>query len=120
MARARLKTPEQRAAENARYAAGIIDAGIIKVLLHVPAVRIPELRAITLAWRKEAKLLLESDQPTADQILQIHGVCRTLGLDLPVKAFETRASAAYWLLAQESKLARRRVYIPKTRIQPGA
>ena len=34
-----------------------------------PAEHIPELRPILLNWRRDAKLLLESDLPSADQIL---------------------------------------------------
>ena len=40
-----------------------------------------------LEWHRDAKLQLESDQPSADQILQIHGVCRVLPIKLPIDAF---------------------------------
>ena len=113
------RSPARRSAENQRFHERELEVGIIKMSVHVPSDRIPDLRAITLAWRAEAKLLLESDRPSADQILQIHGVCRALGLALPVKAFETRASAGYWLLAHESKLGGRLVQLPRARPSPG-
>jgi hypothetical protein len=37
---------------------------------------------------------LEYGHPSADQIFQIHGICRTLGKRVPVSAFETRSTAA--------------------------
>ena len=112
------RPPEQRAAENQAFYERRREIGVVKVSVMVPADRVSELRAISLAWRAEAKLLLESDRPSADQILQIHAVCRTLGIELPIQAFETRASAAYWLLAHESKLAGRRVQMPTSRPVP--
>lgn len=113
------KTPEQRALENRRAAERSADAGLATLTIRVPATRIPELRGIALDWRKQARLLLDSDYPTADQILQIHGVCRTLALEVPARAFDSRASAASWLLAQEPKLARRRVSMPRSSSRPG-
>ena len=56
----------------------------MRITVMVPAERIPFLKALTLEWRREAKILLEQDMPTADQILQIHAVCRTLDIPLPV------------------------------------
>lgn len=55
--------------------------------------RRPELRVILLECGRDAKLLLEIDQQSADQILQIHGVCRALRIKSPVDTFETRATA---------------------------
>jgi len=119
MARQSVPRPrEQRSAENARYHDRRVGAGILKVTVMVPAERIPELRAITLAWRREAKLLLESDLPSADQILQIHAVCRALGLRLPVEAFETRAMADQWLLAHQTRLGALRLQAPRSRPRP--
>jgi hypothetical protein len=112
------KTSEERSAENARYQARNAAVGIVKVAVHVPAERVPELRAIALTWRAEAKLLMDVDHPTADQILQIHGICRTLDLDLPVAAFATCSSAAHWLLAQQRQIGQRRVQKPKVRHPP--
>lgn len=112
------RPPEQRAAENQAFYERRQEIGVVKVSVMVPADRVSELRAIGLAWRAEAKLLLEADRPSADQILQIHAICRTLGIELPIQAFETRASAAYWLLALESKLAGRRVQMPTSRPIP--
>ncbi len=115
MARQPARTRERRAAANARYNGRQAAAAIVKTIVFVPADRIPELRAITLAWRQEAKLLLEADRPSADQILRIHSVRRTLGLKLPVEAFETRASAAQWLLAQEPALGAARPHTRRLR-----
>ena len=112
------RAPAQRAVENGRYRDRSAAAGIAKITVLVPADRITDLRAITTAWRQEAKLLLESDRPSADQILQIHSVSRTLGLPLPVKAFDTRATAARWLLAQEPALGPIRPHMPRVRASP--
>ena len=86
------QTPEERAVENARYQ--------------------------TLNWRAEAKLLTDADYPTADQILQIHAICRTLDLDLPTAAFRTASAAAHWLLTQESQIGDRELRKPKVRQIP--
>ena len=112
------KTSAQRSAENARYQRRIAAAGIVKVAVHVPAQRVPELRALALNWRAEAKLLREADHATADQILQIHAICRALELDLPVAAFATWSSAAHWLRTQESQIGQRPVRRPKVRQPP--
>ena len=105
---AKARSAVQRAVENARYREVHHAVGIVRVTVMVPADRIPELRALTLDWRKNAKLLLAADEPSADQILQIHTVARKLRLALPISAFETRATAANWLLAQAPKLGVRR------------
>ena len=104
---------EQRSAENMRYRDRHAAAGIVRVTVMVPAERVRQLRALTLAWRREAKMLLQSDLPTADQILEIHGVCRTLGLKLPIQVFETRFVAEQWLFAQQDRLEGRVVHVPK-------
>jgi len=112
------KTSAERSVENARYQKRIATFGIVKVAVHVPAERAPELRLIALNWRAEAKLLMAADYPTADQILQIHAICRTLDLDLPVWAFTTCASATQWLLAQERQVGQRQIQKPKVRQPP--
>jgi hypothetical protein len=99
---------EQRAAANSRYVRRRTSAGIVKITVMVPADRIPELRGITLEWRRKANMLLHSDQPSSNQILQIHAVCRDLGIPLPLEAFATRATAESWLLSQEPALGTRR------------
>jgi hypothetical protein len=71
------------------------------------------LRALAAEWRREARMFIEEDRPTADQILQIHAVCWALGLDLPMGVFETRTTAAAWLARQEPRLSQRRVRLPK-------
>ena len=113
-----LKTSEERSAENARYVKRIASIGIVKVAVHVPAERVPEMRLLALNWRAEAKLLMDADYPTADQILQIHAICRALDLDLPVNAFQTTSSAAYWLLAQENQNGHLQIQKPKVRQPP--
>lgn len=106
---------EQRASENARFTKNLHDAGIICMHVLVPIVRAPELRALAAEWRDEARLLLEEDLPTADQILQIHGVCRALEVPLPLQAFTTRAAASSWLARHEKKLGPRHVRLPRIR-----
>lgn len=109
---------EQRQAENERYRGRQAAAGIVRITVMVPADRITHLKALTLQWRQEAKLLLEIDLPSADQILQIHAVCRTLGLDLPEHAFATRGNAQEWLLAHQPRLGRLIVHRPKRPLRP--
>ena len=79
------RSPEQRSAENARFRAREAGAGIVRMAVAVPVDRIPHLRALLVEWRREAKMLLESDLPTSDQILQIHAVCRTLRIKQPIE-----------------------------------
>jgi hypothetical protein len=45
---------DQRAAANSRYVGRRASAGIVKITVMVPADRIPELRGITLEWRRRA------------------------------------------------------------------
>jgi hypothetical protein len=104
---------EKRSVDNETYRRRTAAAGIVMVSVRVPSVRVAEIKAIALDWRREAKLLLESDLPSADQILQIHAVCHALGLPIPPEAFETRATAAAWLHAHERKLGQRRIRIPR-------
>ena len=106
---------EQRAAANSRYVGRRTSAGIVKITVMVPADKIPELRGITLEWRRNAKMLLHSDQPSSDQILQIHAACRELGIQLPLDAFATRATAESWLLAHQPALGARRLHLPANR-----
>ncbi len=73
----------RRVRENEIYRGRQAAAGIVQITVMVRAERIPYLKALTLEWRREAKMVLEHDMPTADQILQIHAVCRTLDLPLP-------------------------------------
>jgi len=104
---------ERRSVDNELYQRRAAAAGIVMVSVRVPSVRVPEIKAIALEWRREAKLLLESDLPSADQVLRIHAVCHTLDLTIPPEAFETRATAAAWLHAHERKLGQRRIHIPR-------
>ena len=99
------KTPEERSVENARYQKRNAAVGILKIAVYVPAERVPELRAITLNWRAEAKLLTDADYPTADQILQIHAICRTLDLDLPTAALGPPRPRPTGSLPKRAKLA---------------
>lgn len=94
----------QGLAENVRYHARARTAGLTQLSVVVPVDKIPVLKALAVEWRSEARALLQTDLPTADQILQIHAVCRTLNLSLPEDAFRTRGAAANWLLAQEPGL----------------
>jgi hypothetical protein len=56
--------------------------------------------------------LLKSDLRSADQVLEILGVCRTLRTKPPIDAFATPATAEAWLLAQNPRLGARRVHVP--------
>lgn len=104
---------QKRRDENQLYIQRATAAGIVVITVRVPSPRVPEIKAIALDMRREAKLMLDGDMPSADQILQIHAVCRELELPIPVDAFETRATAAAWLHAHEFQLGRRRVHIPR-------
>ena len=106
------RSTAQRAVDNASFEKRIRADGIARFTILVPITRIPDLRALALKWRYEAKLLVESDLPAADQILRTHGVCRTQNIPLPLHAFETRNSAAEWLTKHEAKLGRRRLQTP--------
>lgn len=107
------RPPQQRAKANARYRAREAGAGIVRMPVTVPIDRIPHLSAITLEWHRDAKMLLDSDLPTSDQILQVHAVCRTLFLELPIEVFETRALAEQWLLAHQPQIGWRILHKPK-------
>jgi hypothetical protein len=107
------RSPEQRAEENERCRDRQAAAGIVHVSVMVPVDRVPYLQALTLAQRRDAKLLLESDLPIADQILQIHTVCRTLRLKPPLEASESRMAAEQWLIAQEPRVEGRVPDVPK-------
>jgi len=109
---------QQREAENASYHDRRVGAGIADMIVMGPAEHIPELPPILLNWRHDATRLLESDLPSADQVLEVHGVCRTLRTKLPIDAFKTRATAQAWLLAQHPRLGARRVHAPQPRSQP--
>ena len=112
------KTSEQSYVEDTRFHKQHAAVGIMKVAVYVPAGRIPELRELALRWRAEAKQLVEGDYPTADQILQIHAICRALEIELPLDAFATISSAAKWLRDQESKLGERQIQRPRVRQPP--
>jgi hypothetical protein len=56
----------------------------------LPIIRVPEMAELLVAWLHEARAALGSDQPTADQILMIHAVCRALRIKLPVGSFHPR------------------------------
>jgi len=109
---------EQRGAQNAPYHDRRVGAGIAKMSAMRPAERIPEPRPILLGWRRDAKLSLESDPPSADQSRLLHGGCGTLRAKLPIDAFETLATAEAWLLAQHPRLSARHVHAPQPRSQP--
>ena len=108
---------QQREAENASYHDRRVGAGIADMIVMGPAEHIPKLPPILLNWRHDATLLLESDLPSADQILEIHGVW-TLRTKLPIDAFETPATAEAWLPAQNPRLDARRLHASKRHSQP--
>jgi hypothetical protein len=115
MAAATPRTAAQRREENARYNRRRVAAGLAKLNVLVPLVRLGELDALLVQWRKEARAQLASDQPSADQILLIHGVCRTLRIKLPVAAFATRLTAEAWLRECQPRLAGRQPEKPRVR-----
>ena len=108
---------QQREAANASCHGRRVGAGIADMIVMGPAEHIRELPPILLNWRRDATLLLESDLPSADQVLEVHGVCRTLRTKLPIDAFETPTAEA-WLPAHNPRLDARRVNAPKRRSQP--
>lgn len=112
------RSPARRAQENEIYRGRQAAAGIVRITVMVPAERIPEIKALTQEWRREAKMVLDQDLPTADQILQIHAVCRTLDVPLPERAFASRGDAQEWLLAQEPKLGRLILHRPQRPHRP--
>lgn len=112
------RPPARRAQDNEIYRGRQAAAGIVRITVMVPAERIPYIKALTQEWRREAKMVLEQDVPTADQILQIHAVCRTLSLPLPEGAFASRGDAQAWLLAQEPKLGKLILHRPKRPHRP--
>ena len=81
----------------------------------VPIAQLAELEALLVAWREEARLLLQSDQPSADQILMIHAICRTLRLKLPISAFATRLTADAWIREKQARLGARKPQFPRRR-----
>ena len=84
-----------------------------------PAERIPELRPILLDWRRDAKLLLESDLPSADQSPGRSTVCAGhFGPSCRSTLSRALATAEAWLLAQHPRLDARRVHAPQPRSQP--
>jgi hypothetical protein len=68
----------QRQAENESYDKRARTTGLVQLSVVVPVEKVPVLKALAVEWRAEAWAMLETDLPTADQILQIHAVCRTL------------------------------------------
>jgi hypothetical protein len=106
---------QQRAANNKRYTNRRVAAGMAKLHVLVPILRMAELDQILVEWRRQAKMSLQSDQPTADQILRIHAVCRTLRLKLPITAFATRLTADSWLHEMEPRLGDSAVQLPRKR-----
>ena len=109
---------ERREAKKVRYREQRVGACIAKMIVIGPAEHVPELCPILPNWRRDAKLLLESDVPSAGQILQIDGVCRILRIKLPVNALEAPAIAEARPLAQQPRPGARRVHVPKRRSQP--
>lgn len=111
---------------------GVRAAGIVKTFVMVPVGRRSCAEAVhpTLAQQKVSDSAQRSGHhpglaaggeavarvgpAVGRQILQIHSVGRTLGLPLPVKAFQTRASAAEWRLLR-AKLGSIRPQIPRVR-----
>jgi hypothetical protein len=109
------RTPAQRREQNARYNRRRVTAGLAKLYVLVPLVRLGELDALLVQWREEARAQLGSDHPSADQILLIHSICRTLRIRLPVTAFATRLTAEAWLRERESCLGDRQLEKPRAR-----
>ena len=109
------RPPEQRAAENQRYNDRRAIAGLVKRNVLVPIVRLQELDALLVEWRHDAKASLEKDQPTADQILMIHAVCRALRIKLPIRAFATRYTADDWLRERQPRLGDNLPHPPRAR-----
>jgi hypothetical protein len=116
MGTAQPRPPAQRAAENAGYNRRRASAGLAKVTVLVPLVRLGELDALLVQWREEARAQLNSDQPSADEILLIHGICRVRRLKLPVSAFATRHTAEAWIQEQQLRLDDRQVETPRRRV----
>ena len=106
---------QQRAAANARYNHRITTAGLVKLNVLVPLVNLEELDRLLVIWRQEAKKTLESDLPTADQILLVQATCRALRIRLPVLAFATRLAADEWLREKTPLLGDREAVLPKRR-----
>jgi hypothetical protein len=105
---------EQRSAANLRYNRRRVTApGLAKVNVLVPVHRITELATLLVEWRRLARAQLDTDQPSAEQILNIHAICRTLKLRLPVGAFATRYTAEAWLREQRPALAGRDLMMPR-------
>ena len=100
----RPKSPEQRVAENERYNDRRAAAGLVKLHVLVPIVRSQELDALLVGWRHGAKASFEKGQPTADQILMIHAVCRALRIKLSIGAFATHYTADDWLRDRQRRL----------------
>ena len=64
MAASRKPRPkERRSVDNELYQRRAAAAGIVMVSVRVPSVRVPEIKAIALEWRREAKLLLGEKRP---------------------------------------------------------
>lgn len=116
MGKAPARPPAQRAAENARYNRRRVSAGVAKLNVLVPLVRLRELDALLVQWRAEARRQLVSDQPSADQILLIHSICRSLHLRLPVSAFATRDTAEAWIQERQPRLEGRQLETPRRRV----
>ena len=106
---------QQRAASNARYTNRLTAAGLVKLNIVVPLVRLEELDRLLVTWRQEAKKTLDSDLPTADQILLVHATCRALRMRLPVMAFATRLAADEWLREKTPLLGDREAVLPRRR-----
>ena len=111
----RPRSPEQRAAENERYNDRRAAAGLVKLHVPVPIVRLQELDPLLVGWRHDAKASLEKDQPTADQILMIHTVYRALRIKLPIGAFATRYTADDWLRDRQPRLGDDLPHLPRAR-----
>jgi hypothetical protein len=102
----------QRATENARYNDRRVAAGLVKLNVLVPVDRISELDVLLVEWRHKARALLNTDLPSAEQILTIHAMCRARRLKLPPGAFATRFAAEAWLRENRPAGRARRLVMP--------
>ncbi|MEO8714330.1 MAG: hypothetical protein ABI369_04895 [Acetobacteraceae bacterium] len=90
-----------------------MSAGLVKLNVLVPLMKLAEFDALLAQWRAEARAQLNFDQPTAEHILLIHSICRALRIRLPVSAFATRLTAEAWLREQQPHIEARRLEMPR-------
>ena len=112
-------TAERREAKNARYHDRRVGAGIAKMIVMGPAEHIPELRPILLNWRRDAKLLLESDLPSAGQVLaDPRCVPDRFGPSCRSTLSKRRRPPRHGCWRSNPRPGARRVHVPKRRSQP--